>query len=109
MVGILASQMNRAILDNQDKRPTLENLKSTGVLEEHSDMVLMLYWEYFYTRKEEHKNKYEIIVGKNRNGRTGSHELKFIPDWYLFQETETTNTPEVRLCEEVFNAKEVKA
>ena len=86
MVGILASQMNRAIIDNTDKRPSLENLKSTGVLEEHADMVLMLFWEYFYTRKEENKNKYEVIVGKNRNGRTGHHELYFKPEYYLFQE-----------------------
>lgn len=86
MVGILASQMNRAIIDNTDKRPSLENLKSTGVLEEHADMVLMLYWGYFYTSKEEDKNKYEIIVGKNRNGRTGKHELHFTPEYYLFRE-----------------------
>jgi len=85
-VGILASQMNRQIIDNTDKRPSLENLKSTGVLEEHADMVLMLFWEWFYTRKEEDKNKYEIIVGKNRNGRTGSHKLFYTPEWYLFTE-----------------------
>jgi replicative DNA helicase len=78
--------MNRQIIDNTDKRPSLENLKSTGVLEEHADMVLMLFWEWFYTRKEEDKNKYEIIVGKNRNGRTGSHKLFYTPEWYLFTE-----------------------
>jgi replicative DNA helicase len=85
-VGVLASQMNRQIIDNTDKRPSLENLKSTGVLEEHADLVLMLYWEWFYSRKEEDKNKYEIIVGKNRNGRTGSHKLFYTPEWYLFTE-----------------------
>jgi replicative DNA helicase len=88
MVGILVSQMNRQIIDNVDKKPTLENLKSTGVLEEHADMVLMLYWGWFYNRKDENKNKYEIIVGKNRNGRTGSHDLLYIPEYYLFREVE---------------------
>jgi len=104
MVGILASQMNRQVVDNNDKRPSLENLKSTGVLEEHADVVLMLYWEYFYTRKEEDKNKYEIIVGKNRNGRTGSHELLYIPEYYLFQEiTELIEkTPHAQKIQEIF-------
>jgi len=85
-VGILASQMNRQIVNNDNKRPELENLKGTGVLEEHADMVLMLFWEWFYTRKEEDKNKYEIIVAKNRNGKTGSHKLFYTPEWYLFSE-----------------------
>jgi len=89
MVGILASQMNRMTTANDDKRPALENLKSTGVLEEHADVVFMLHWDYFYTRKEEDKNRYEIIVGKNRNGRTGKHDLWFIPEFYLFVEKGT--------------------
>jgi replicative DNA helicase len=89
MIGILASQMNRMATANDDKRPALENLKSTGVLEEHADVVFMLHWDYFYTRKEEDKNRYEIIVGKNRNGRTGKHDLWFIPEFYLFCEKGT--------------------
>lgn len=89
MIGILASQMNRQTMDNNDKRPSLENLKSTSVLEEHADMVLMLFWEYFYTRDEATKNCYEIIIGKNRNGRTGKHDLWFFPEFYLFAERGT--------------------
>jgi len=93
MVGILASQMNRQVIDNRDNRPSLENLKSTGVLEEHADMVIMLFWEWFYTRKDEDKNNYEIIVGKNRNGKTGSHELHYIPEYYLFREVSCAPAP----------------
>ena len=78
--------MNRQIVNNSDKRPALENLKGTGVLEEHADMVLMLYWEYFYTRDEQKKNDYEVIIGKNRNGRTGKHDMYFVPEYYLFRE-----------------------
>jgi replicative DNA helicase len=58
------------------------------VLEEHSDMVLLLYWAWFYTRKPEDKNKYEIIVAKNRNGKTGKHECMYTPEFYLFEENE---------------------
>ena len=86
IIGILASQVNRQIIDNKDKRPTLENLKSTGVLEEHSDIVMLLYWDYFYTKNEVDKNKYEIVIAKNRNGRTGKHEVWYFPEHYLFEE-----------------------
>ena len=86
MVGILASQVNRQIVDNNDRKPTLENLKSTGVLEEHADMVLLLYWSYFYSRKEEERNRYEVIVAKNRNGKTGVHNVMYYPEHYLFEE-----------------------
>lgn len=86
IAGILCSQMNRQVFDNSDNKPTLENLKSTGVLEEHADVVLMLYWKWFYTRDLKDKPYFEIILGKNRNGRTGRHELIYIPEYYLFKE-----------------------
>lgn len=86
IIGILASQVNRQIIDNKDKRPTMENLKSTGVLEEHADIVILLYWDYFYTKNETDKNKYEIVIAKNRNGRTGKHEVWYFPEHYLFEE-----------------------
>jgi len=57
-----------------------------GFLVHNSDVVLLLYWSWFYSRKPEDKNKYEIIVAKNRNGRTGKHELLYTPEWFLFSE-----------------------
>lgn len=87
MTGILCSQLNREVKDNLDKRPALENLKSTGVLEEHSDQVWLLFWNWYYTHKDEDRNKYELILAKNRNGRTGTHDLLFYPEYYQFRET----------------------
>jgi len=88
MVGVLLSQMNRMTANNLDKKPGLENFKNTGVLEEHSDLALILFWEYFYTHDESKKNIYEIIIAKNNTGRTGSYEVKFIPEFYMFKDEE---------------------
>ena len=86
IAGILISQMNRmAVLDNKPE-PTLENLKSTGVLEEHADLVLILQWEYFYNRNEEVKNDFTIYVAKNKRGRTGKHPVRFFPQFSKFRE-----------------------
>lgn len=80
--GILCSQVNRANQDNEDKEPKLHQLKGTGVLEEHADVVILLYW------KDKTKKDYQIEVAKNRNGRTGYIKLNYTPEYYLFTECE---------------------
>lgn len=86
IAGILVSQMNRsAVMDNKAE-PTLENLKGTGVLEEHADLVLILQWDYFYTRNEDQKNDFTIYVAKNKRGRTGKHSVRFYPEFSKFKE-----------------------
>jgi replicative DNA helicase len=86
IAGILMAQMNRmAVLENRQE-PTLENLKGTGVLEEHADLVLILQWEYFYKRDEAKKNDFTIYVAKNKRGRTGKHQLTFFPQFSKFKE-----------------------
>lgn len=84
--GILASQMNRMAVLGEQGEPSLENLKGTGVLEEHSDLVLILKWDYFYDRDEEKKNDFTIYVAKNKRGRTGKHHLRFFPQYSRFAE-----------------------
>ena len=44
MRGIVCSQVNRMVEKDNDYRPRLENLKSTGSLEEAADLVLLLHW-----------------------------------------------------------------
>ena len=86
MLGILCSQINRRILEQETKEPVLENLKSTGVLEEQADQVWLLFYQWFYTRNDNDKNKIKLILAKNRNGRTGEYNLVFLPEYYLFRE-----------------------
>lgn len=89
IVGILCSQVNRGILNEDNKIPTLEYLKGTGSLEEVADMVWLLSWDYFYTHNENKKNEYMLYIAKNRMGRTGKHSLIYIPEYYQFKEPET--------------------
>ena len=82
--GILCSQVNRANQDSKDKDkdPKLHQLKGTGVLEEHADVVILLYW------KNKQTKEYQLEVAKNRNGRTGFIKLTYTPQFYLFKECE---------------------
>lgn len=87
IAGILCSQANRQTFDDNNKKPSLANLKSTGFLEEHADCVMLLHWSHFYdTSKNE--NEYIIDIAKQRNGRTGEYTLHYQPQYYKFSEME---------------------
>ena len=85
---MLIAQINRGAMATGDKRPALWLLKSTGVLEEHADLVLLLHWDYFYSNKKEHFNDFEIIIAKHKEGITGTIKCNFYPIHYRFEEIE---------------------
>ncbi len=84
--GVLISQINRAAMEEKDRRPQLWLLKSSGVLEEHSDAVVLLHYPYFYSGYEDEINCYEVILAKNRNGMIGTIRARFEPQYYLITE-----------------------
>ena len=86
-VGILLSQINRGAMDSHDKKPQLWQLKGSGTIEEHSDVVLLCHWDYFYTNNPKKLNDYTICIAKNRQGPTGMMKCAFLPDSYLFKDT----------------------
>jgi replicative DNA helicase len=78
-------QLNRGVESREDKRPTLADLRESGDIENDADVVLMVYREAYYLRRdlrnatgdkaeelslrlEGCENDLEILVPKNRNG-----------------------------------------
>lgn len=88
--GILVSQINRSAMGAKDKRPAVWELKGTGVLEEHADVVILLHWDYWYTHDETRKNEYSVLIAKNKDGMTGKVDMNYIPEHYLFSEVRHT-------------------
>jgi len=43
-----------------------------------------MYWKYQHTQKPEDKHRLKIKCAKNRDGRTGSMRIEFIPETYSF-------------------------
>ncbi|MBU4311797.1 MAG: AAA family ATPase [Candidatus Omnitrophica bacterium] len=84
--GVLCSQINRGAEETRRNEPHLYQLKETGVLEEHADTVLLLHWPNFYTRDPSKVNEFKINIAKQRNGRTGEHNLIWKPEYYKFTE-----------------------
>lgn len=85
---IVGSQINRSTHTKEEEAslPQLWEMKGSGVLEELADMVMLVHYDYFYTKKEESKNDYLINVAKNRDGRTGWHRCIFYPEFYKIED-----------------------
>jgi replicative DNA helicase len=111
MAGVLVSQINRGAMESGDKRPQLWYLKASGVIEEHSDQVVMLHYPYFYTAEQKDFGNYEIIIGKNRNGITGNIPAKFEGEYYLISEEQPVyqKTDEITKVADFFDGRVVNA
>ena len=67
---IAGSQISRMVEGRQDKRPTLSDLRESGSIEQDADGVLMIYRDSYYNSTSP-SSQAEIIVAKNRHGKTG--------------------------------------
>lgn len=91
-VPVLAlSQLSRAVEQRPDHRPMLSDLRESGAIEQDADVVMFLYREGYYDRQCERPDVAEVIVAKQRNGPTGTIELKWIPELTKFGNLEKRN------------------
>lgn len=80
--------VNRKTEDGSDKRPKLSHLRESGSIEFEADIVMLLHREDYYKRGEEVeecKGVAEIIIAKQRNGPTGTVELRWDAKCTRFQ------------------------
>jgi replicative DNA helicase len=91
-VPVLAlSQLSRAVeTRDKEKRPQLSDLRESGAIEQDADVVMFVYRPEYYgipdfadTGQSTH-NMCEVIIGKQRNGPTGSVRLTFLKEFGKF-------------------------
>jgi replicative DNA helicase len=64
---------------------------NSGGLEADADVVVFIYREEEYKPSDENRGLAEIIIGKQRNGPTGTLKLAFIKEFTRFENLEWRN------------------
>ena len=81
---IATSQVSRAVEARADKRPMLSDLRESGAIESHSDIVAALYRDELYEPTSPDRGLAEVNILKHRNGPTGTVKLAFVGQYTLF-------------------------
>lgn len=88
---IALSQLSREVERRPDKRPVMADLRESGQLEQDADVIMFLYRpEYYFGPTDKEGNslegRAEVIIGKQRNGATGTVHMRFHKECMRFED-----------------------
>jgi replicative DNA helicase len=96
---IALSQLSRASEQRGgERRPILSDLRDSGAIEQDADVVIFIHRPEMYQKEDSEGNSLqgiaEVIVGKHRNGPTGTVDLYFHKQFTRFDNRTEREAPE---------------
>jgi replicative DNA helicase len=82
---IVISQLNRGLENREDKTPRMSDLRGSGALEQDADIILLLHRPEYFDATDR-PGMAQLVIAKNRNGRTGSIDLVFRKELMRFEQ-----------------------
>lgn len=74
---VTLSQLNRDVERRGSKIPILADLRQSGNIEEHADLVMFIHREEMYTPTAENRGQANLYIRKHRNGPLGVLPVTF--------------------------------
>lgn len=83
---VVLAQLSREVEKEKARRlPRRSDLRESGNIEQEADTLLLL-WYGHKAGWDDPATKIDAILDKQRNGETGRFELRFVPDFALFED-----------------------
>ena len=87
---IALSQLNRGVENRSEKasKPRLSDLRESGAIEQDADKVLFIHRDMDPDSDKKESCFTEVILAKQRSGATGTAWLRYVPQYFRFEDWE---------------------